>query len=305
MPMVYIFFMQIRAFKLRSENASEREVISMKKAEAVLLGITAIWGFTFPAMKVSLDYISPILFLAYRFGIASLLMLLIFRNKVLQNDTLKEGFILGITLFFGHGFQIVGLKYTTASNSAFITSLYVVFTPFIAYFILKDKLELRDFVSLIIAVIGLYLISGASLKFNRGDLLTVLCALSFAFQIVLVQKFGQKDYLSLSFWQIFWNFVFSFTYAGIVEGFIFPTNYLPWLGIFYTSLFATVIAFTLQIKYQKETKAHRAALIYSAEPIFGHISAFLTMREILSLKGYTGAALILAAIWNEIRNERA
>lgn len=297
--------MQIRAFKLRSENASEREVISMKKAEAVLLGITAIWGFTFPAMKVSLDYISPILFLAYRFGIASLLMLLIFRNKVLQNDTLKEGFILGITLFFGHGFQIVGLKYTTASNSAFITSLYVVFTPFIAYFILKDKLELRDFVSLIIAVIGLYLISGASLKFNRGDLLTVLCALSFAFQIVLVQKFGQKDYLSLSFWQIFWNFVFSFTYAGIVEGFRFPTNYLPWLGILYTSLFATVIAFTLQIKYQKETKAHRAALIYSAEPIFGHISAFLTMREILSLKGYTGAALILAAIWNEIRNERA
>ncbi|AHF79431.1 DMT family transporter [Thermococcus paralvinellae] len=276
----------------------------MKKAEAVLLGITAIWGFTFPAMKVSLDYISPILFLAYRFGIASLLMLLIFGNKVLRRDTLKEGFILGITLFFGHGFQIIGLKYTTASNSAFITSLYVVFTPFIAYFILKDKLELRDFVSLIIAVIGLYLISGASLKFNKGDLLTVLCALSFAFQIVLVQKFGEKDYLSLAFWQIFWNFVFSFTYAGIVEGFKFPTNYLPWVGILYTSLFATVIAFTLQIKYQKETKAYKAALIYSAEPIFGHIASFITIREVLSLKGYAGAGLILAAIWNEIRNEK-
>ena len=276
----------------------------MKKAEMVLLGITAIWGFTFPAMKVSLDYISPILFLAYRFGIASLLMLLIYRNKVLRRDTLKEGFILGITLFFGHGFQIIGLKYTTASNSAFITSLYVVFTPFIAYFILKDKLKLGDFVSLIIAVMGLYLISGASLRFNKGDLLTVLCAVSFAFQIVLVQKFGEKDYLSLAFWQIFWNFVLSSIYAGIVEGFKFPTNYLPWAGILYTSLFATVIAFTLQIRYQRETKAYKAALIYSAEPIFGHIAAFITIGEVLSLKGYAGAALILTAIWNEIRNER-
>ncbi len=276
----------------------------MKKAELVLLGITAIWGFTFPAMKVSLDYVSPILFLAYRFGIASLLMLLIFRNRVLQTDTIKEGFILGMTLFFGHGFQIIGLKYTTASNSAFITSLYVVFTPFIAYFILKDKLELRDFVSLIFAVMGLYLISGASLKFNKGDLLTVLCALSFAFQIVLVQKFGERDYLSLAFWQIFWNFMFSLIYSIIFEGIRYPSGYLPWLGILYTSIFATVIAFTLQIKYQKETKAHRAALIYSAEPIFGHISALLTIREVLTLKGYAGAALILGAIWNEIRNER-
>ncbi|ALM76421.1 Drug/metabolite transporter (DMT) permease [Thermococcus barophilus] len=276
----------------------------MKKAELVLLGITAIWGFTFPAMKVSLDYVSPILFLAYRFGIASLLMLLIFRNRVLQTDTIKEGFILGITLFFGHGFQIIGLKYTTASNSAFITSLYVVFTPFIAYFILKDRLELRDFVSLIFAVMGLYLISGASVRFNKGDLLTVLCALSFAFQIVLVQKFKERDYLSLAFWQIFWNFMFSLVYSVIFEGIRYPSGYLLWLGILYTSVFATVIAFTLQIKYQKETKAHRAALIYSAEPIFGHISAFLTMGEILSLKGYVGAALILGAIWNEIRNER-
>lgn len=276
----------------------------MKKAEMVLLGITAIWGFTFPAMKVSLDYISPILFLAYRFGIASLLMLLIYRNKVLRRDTLKEGFILGTTLFFGHGFQIIGLKYTTASNSAFITSLYVVFTPFIAHLILKEKIKPKSFISLIIAVMGLYLISGASLRFNKGDLLTVLCAVSFAFQIVLVQKFGEKDYLSLAFWQIFWNFVLSSIYAGIIEGFKFPTSYLPWAGILYTSLFATVIAFTLQIRYQRETKAYKAALIYSAEPIFGHIAAFITIGEVLSLKGYAGAALILTAIWNEIRNER-
>jgi len=275
----------------------------MNRSELILLGITAIWGFTFPAMKVSLDYLPPILFLAYRFGIASLLMLILFRSKVLRRETFKEGFILGLTLFFGHGFQIVGLKYTTASNSAFITSLYVVFTPFIAYFILRDRLKPRDVFSLAIALTGLYLISGASLNFNYGDLLTVLCALSFAFQIVLVQRFGEGDYLSLAFWQITWNFVFSLAFALLFEPHIIPTDPLPWAGILYTSIFATVIAFTLQIKHQRNTRAHKAALIYSAEPIFGHISAFLTIGEVLSPKGYLGALLIMAGIWNEIRKD--
>ncbi|NJE05662.1 DMT family transporter [Thermococcus sp. M36] len=274
----------------------------MNRSEAILLGITAIWGFTFPAMKVSLDYLPPILFLAYRFGIASLLMLLIFRSKALRMETFKEGFILGLTLFFGHGFQIVGLKYTTASNSAFITSLYVVFTPFIAYFLLGDRLNLRDGASLGIALAGLYLISGASLNFNYGDLLTVLCALSFAFQIVLVQRFGEKDYLSLAFWQITWNFVFSLAFALLFEPFVVPTDPLPWTGVLYTSIFATVIAFTLQVKHQRNTKAHKAALIYSSEPIFGHIAAFLTLGEVLSPKGYLGALLIMAGIWNEVRS---
>jgi len=277
--------------------------MNVNRAETILLGITAIWGFTFPAMKVSLDYIPPILFLAYRFGIASLFMLLIFRRRALAKETFFEGFILGATLFFGHGFQIVGLKYTSASNSAFITSLYVVFTPFIAYFILGDEVKERDALSLGVAIIGLYLISGASLSFNYGDLLTTLCAVSFAFQIVLVQKFGEKDYISLAFWQIFWNFVFSTVYALTFEGVALPVKIAPWLGILYTGVFATVIAFTLQVKYQKETKAHKAALIYSAEPIFGHISAFLTIGEVLTLRGYLGALLILSAIWNEIRNE--
>ena len=274
----------------------------MNRSELILLGITAIWGFTFPAMKVSLNYLPPILFLAYRFGIASLIMLLLFRSKALKKETLREGFLLGITLFFGHGFQIVGLEYTTASNSAFITSLYVVFTPFIAYPLLGERVKLRDGLSLAIALTGLYLISGASTSINYGDLLTALCALSFAFQIVLVQRFGEKDYLSLAFWQIFWNFLFSSAYAAFFEGIKIPNALSPWLGILYTSIFATVIAFTLQVKYQKETKAHKAALIYSSEPIFGHISAFLTIGEILSTRGYLGAMLILGAIWNEIRN---
>ncbi|NJE49435.1 DMT family transporter [Thermococcus sp. 9N3] len=273
----------------------------MKRAELVLLTITAMWGFTFPAMKVSLDYLPPILFLAYRFGIASLLMLIIFRSKVLRKETMREGFLLGLTLFFGHGFQIVGLKYTTASNSAFITSLYVVFTPFISYFLLGERVKARDVLSLAIALTGLYLISGASSSIGYGDLLTALCAVSFAFQIVLVQRFGEKDYLSLAFWQIFWNFVFSLIFALAFEPRVFPREVLPWLGLLYTALFGTVIAFTLQVKYQKHTTAYKAALIYSMEPIFGSLSAFVILGERFTKRALAGAFLIMAGVWNEIR----
>ena len=273
----------------------------MNRSEAVLLGITAIWGTTFPVMKVSLEYVSPILFLAYRFGIASLLMLILFRGRVLRKDTFLEGFILGLTLFFGHGFQIVGLKYTTASNSAFITSLYVVFTPFIAYYLLGQRIRGRDFAALAVALAGLYLISGASMSFSYGDLLTALCAVSFAFQIVLVEKFGGKDYLSLAFWQILWNFLLALAYASIAEGLYVPESTVAWGGIIYTGVFATVLTFTLQTKFQRDTRAHRAALIYSAEPIFGYISSFLTLGEVLSPTGYLGALLILAAIWYELK----
>jgi len=273
----------------------------MNRAELVLLAITAMWGFTFPAMKVSLTYLPPILFLAYRFGIASLLMLAIFRSRVLTRNTLREGFLLGITLFFGHGFQIVGLKYTTASNSAFITSLYVVFTPFIAYFLLGEKVKARDILSLGMALTGLYLISGGVNGVNYGDLLTALCAISFAFQIVLVQRFGEKDYLSLAFWQILWNFIFSLIFALAFEPKVFPRELLPWLGLLYTAVFGTVVAFTLQVKYQKHTTAYKAALIYSMEPIFGSLSAFLILGERLTKRALAGAFLIMAGVWNEIR----
>ncbi|WP_297066461.1 DMT family transporter [Thermococcus sp.] len=273
----------------------------MNRSELVLLAITAMWGLTFPAMKVSLDYIPPILFLAYRFGIASLLMLTIFRSRVLRRETLYEGFLLGLTLFFGHGFQIVGLKYTTASNSAFITSLYVVFTPFIAYFLLGERIKARDILSLGIALTGLYLISGAGTRVSYGDFLTALCAVSFAFQIVLVQKFGEKDYLSLAFWQIFWNFLFSLVFALLFEPKVFPREILPWLGLIYTAIFGTVIAFTLQVKYQKHTTAYKAALIYSMEPIFGSLSAFILLGERFTKRALAGAFLIMAGVWNEIR----
>ncbi|WP_297437884.1 DMT family transporter [Thermococcus sp.] len=273
----------------------------MRREELILVGITAIWGSTFAVMKVGLESLPPFLFLAYRFGLASILMFAIFRGRLVKRESLKPGLILGITLFFGHGFQIVGLEYTSPSNSAFITSLYVVFTPFVAYFLLHERVRARDTLSLGIALTGLYLISGATIHLNHGDALTVVSALSFAFQIVLVESFRGHDYLSLTFWQIFWNFVLSTAVSVLMEKPVIPTAPAAWGGIIYLVVFATALTFTLQLRYQRFVPAYRAALIYSSEPIFASVVSLIALREVLSLKGYIGAALIMAGIWNEIR----
>ncbi|MFA4640700.1 DMT family transporter [Pyrococcus kukulkanii] len=271
------------------------------KASLVLLGISVIWGSTFPVMKVAVKDFPPITFIAIRFTVASLLMLFLLK-KELRRDQIIPGLILGVTLFLGHGFQIVGLKYTTASNSAFITSLYVVFTPFVAYLILRKIIKVEDSVALILAILGLYLISNARLSLNYGDLLTIIAALSFAFQIVLVEYFSRYG-IGIAFWQVFWNAVLSTTYALIAEGLPTPEGSVL-LAILYTGIFATALAFFAQVKYQPKVEAYRAAILYSAEPGFGHLLSLVTLGEMLSVKGYLGALLIMSAMGIELYKEK-
>jgi len=254
-----------------------------------------------PTNENQLKLHPPITFLSYRFGLAVLLMLLTFKTSLFKGTkTILPGLVLGLTLFLGQGLQTIGLKYTTSSNSAFITSLYVVFTPFIGCLLLKEKVEIKSLISLSLALIGLYLISEIdlnSMRVNFGDFLTLLCAIAFAFQIVLVQKYSREfDHTSLAFYQILWAFIFYLAYSLLLGEIKLPRNYSPWVGILYTSVFATVVGFLIQVKYQKRTKVQRAAIIYSAEPIFGHLTSLLLLGEVLSVRGYLGAFIILLAI---------
>ncbi|CAB50355.1 DMT family transporter [Pyrococcus abyssi] len=271
-----------------------------RKAELILILISAIWGSTFPVMKLGIEDYPPITFVAFRFLIASLLMLIFLRKDIKTSQALP-GLLVGLSLFLGFSFQVVGLKYTTSSNSAFITSLYMVFTPFVAILLLKTRVKLIDWVALGLALLGTYLISNVG-NFNYGDMLTVLAALSFAFQIVLVEYFGNLG-IGLAFWQVFWNSMFSLAYAAIFEGLPMPREGSTLFAIIYTAIMATAIAFAVQVKYQPKIDSHRAAIIYSAEPVFGHFFSFLILGEVLSWKGYIGALLILIAVWLEISRE--
>ncbi len=277
------------------------EGMNVSRGEVALLAVAFIWGTSFPMMKVSVAKVPPILFMTYRFGVATLIMLVSYRKAVLRCDTLLRGFLLAITLASGNGLQIVGLKYTTAADSAFITSLYVVFTPFLAYLFMRRGVGLRDVASLGTAMMGLYLISGATLNMNYGNLLTALCAVSFAFQIALIQLYRGYDYLSLSFWQILWSSIFFLLYDFAMGHGLSNMSGKAWLAVVYLGLFATFLAFTLQVRYQRETEAHKAALIYSMEAVFATLLSFVFLGERFTPVEYLGAFLIVVSVWNALR----
>ena len=269
-------------------------------AVIMLLIATLFWGSTFPIMKVAIESLDPILFTALRFLVATLVLLIFFRRKVnYEKHYISFGLILSLMLVIGHITQIEGLKYTTPTKSAFITAMYVAFVPITSYMLIHEKPSTLQIISLGLAMFGLYLLtSPKSHGFNVGDLLTVLCAISFAFQITLVHKYSRDmDPLSLTFWETLFTFAFTFPLGLCIGSQDIPNiNIFSILAILYIGIFPTALAFFIQMSYQKLLSSTSASLIYAMEPVFGHAFSFIFLGDRLSPIGYVGAVLIVMAM---------
>lgn len=170
--------------------------------QLALLLTTFVWGATFPATKAALDQISPLSFLFLRFLLGLMLVLAILliarRGLVRDSFTLRISFIATCWLFLGYVLQTVGLSFTTASNSAFITVLYVVFVP-----LYLRRMGLHAWVSTGIALVGLWLLVRPSASANWGDLMTLASAAAFAAHIVCLERYTRiVDPISLFAWQL-------------------------------------------------------------------------------------------------------
>jgi len=271
-------------------------------ADITLLGVSMVWGGTFPLIKVALQYSSPYAFLALRFLIATLILAIVFRKEVAttSRDALKAGFLIGLFVFIGYITQTVGLKYTDASKSGFITGLYVVVTPVLAYPILKATLSRKLVLAVLLASTGLFLLSGINprdLSMNYGDFLTLVCAVAYAFSVVLISKYTKKHSSSvLATIQVLTTCILCTLSWAIIDPFSLPTSTIAWGAVFFTAVFATSLAFLGQNYAQKYTTATKAAIIFTAEPIFAWIFSFATLGETLSQEGILGAALIVAGM---------
>ncbi len=271
-----------------------------RKAELILLSITLIWGGTFAVVKFALNDASPLTFLALRFGIASLVFPLIYRKNYFSMDraTLVGGLFLGLLLMVGFAFQTVGLQYTTASKSAFITGLLVAFTP-IAQAVIEKRLPGRgNMIGVALVAVGLYLLtSPGGQGFNIGDILTLFCAISYAIYIVYLDIFSKKhDVSKLTLLQLAATGMLSITVAPLVETMHvhFTTGFI-W-ALLYTSILATVFATYLQTKYQRDTTPVRAAIIFSMEPVLANVIAYFAFGEFVGWVGVFGGALIIAGL---------
>jgi drug/metabolite transporter (DMT)-like permease len=289
----------------------------MKKytGEIALLFNTLIWGGTFALIKNAFNDISPLLFLGLRFGIAALIFLpFVYSSlKKTNKQTLIAGSILGFFYFAGFTAQSLGLNLTTATKSGFITGTFVIFIPILQLIIEKRKPKWFNILSVFLVLIGLILLSSKGENaldfikqlgsdFNLGDLLTLLCAILFAFQVVYVDVFTKKyEYLPMVFVQLLitgiGGFILSFIFSiSTLETVKFTFNTTVIIAVLYTAIFASIIATVIQLKFQKFVSPTKAGIIFSLEPIFAAVFAYFLLSEKISNFGVIGCVLIFIGL---------
>jgi drug/metabolite transporter (DMT)-like permease len=276
------------------------KVSSRTRAEVYLLSVTVVWGSTFFLTKIVLESASPFVYIALRFAIATILFGAIFfqRLRSLSRVAMIKGTVLGVLLFAGFVLQAIGMKYTTASKSAFITGMLVVFTPVVQLFVEHRLPNLGNILGVILVAIGLYCMTspqGSSL--NIGDGLTLICAVLFAVYIVYLDKYGKNhDPVHLSFLQFVSTAVLSILCLPLLEQpyFRFSMNF-TWV-LLYLAIFPTIIALYVQAKYQRDTTPTRSAVIFSMEPPIAAAFAVLFGHEQLAALALIGGALILGGL---------
>lgn len=266
-----------------------------------LLLITAIvWGSGFVVTAIALEYLTAYQVMAGRFVLAALILSLLFRKKfrTFTKAVVWKGAILGTILYIGFALQTVGLEYTTPSKNAFITAINVVIVPLIAYIVYKRKVDRFEVVGSILAIVGVgFLALQGSMTINIGDLLTLACAVAFAFDIFYTNHFVKKeDALSLTIVQFITASIIG-VISVTIQGDI-PTTLEneAIYSIIYLAVFSTTIAYVCQNVGFKYTTATKGAIILSLESLFGMIFSVLFLHELLTGRMITGAAMIMIAI---------
>lgn len=237
---------------------------------------------------------------AVRFGIAGLLFLAFSSQSLSGMDrrVVIRGGILGFLLFAGFAAQTMGLQYTTASKSGFITGMLVVFTPVFQVFIERRSPKPGNLIGVALVSVGLYLLtSPKGSEFNRGDAMTLACAVIFALYIVYLDFFTKEhDVAQLTFLQmvvtvllaVFCTLIWEQPHLKLTSGLAFAIAYL--------AVMATLVTLFLQTKYQRETTPTRAAIIYSLEPVISALLAYLVENENLGKAGIVGGGIIVAGL---------
>jgi drug/metabolite transporter (DMT)-like permease len=269
-------------------------------AEGALVIAALFYGITFPLVRDALQDITPFAYLVGRFTVATLCIapfaIRAFRasNRETRRLVLRAGALAGALLFAGYATQTVGLQYTSASTSAFITGLNVVFVPVIVA-CMDRRLPSRPVcIGIALAVAGLYLLTGADVAIGRGDLLTLACAVLFAFHIVCIGAYVNRVPQG----------PFTTAQVAVVAVLCIPPTTVQGTGtittlaivaIVFTGIACSAIALPLQVWGQHRIPATRAALILLSEPVFAAIASYIN-GERLDATQLAGAAVILVGI---------
>ena len=272
---------------------------SGRQADLLLITAAAVWGVSFVVVKEVLSVSSPLLFVALRFTLATIVLApFVGVRRGFSAGELRAGVVLTLLLATGFATQATGLQYTTPARSAFIVALSSVLAPVVAFIAVKHRLNALGIIALVVAGIGIYYLtnpSGGGL--NRGDVWTMFTAAVFGGHIVAVSEFSKRfDPRRLVFLQLPGTAVGAGLAAALVE----PVH-VTWSGGFFTALvftavFSTALALIWQFRAQSVMSSMRASLLLCFEPVFATLTSWLFWGEEFSLAQGFGGALILGGM---------
>ena len=275
------------------------------KADLAILSITVIWGSSFIIMKNVVAEVGVFAYLTLRFTVAAILLGVLFRRQVrsVRRRDMLHGGVIGLLLFLGMALQVAGLKYTAASTSAFVTGLNVVMVPILSAILLRKQPPARAIAGVAMATVGLFVLTGGLTQgWNKGDTLTLLCALCFALQIIFIDKFNTETDPRLN--AVLQMVTAALLYAATWLLFEHDAVHFSWrlvLTVLYTGALGTAFAFGVQTIAQKYTSPTRTALIIACEPVFGAIFALVVpgtngKTESLTVPMVIGSLLVLGGM---------
>lgn len=281
----------------------------------IILFIAAlIWGVAFVAQSAGMDYVGPFTFNATRSLLGGIVLipcvfLLEKMNKKQNNDTLENqikdrpkdlligGISCGLVMFTATSLQQVGILYTSVGKAGFITALYIILVPILGIF-LKKKAGLKVWISVLIALIGLWLLCmKGRFTLSKGDFLILLCSLCFAIHIMVVDHFTEKvSGTKLSCIQFLIAGVLSSVLMFVFEEPHFADIFAAWLPICYAGILSCGVAYTFQIIGQRGTDPTIASLILSLESVISVLAGWVLLNQKLTVRELIGCVLMFAAI---------
>lgn len=261
---------------------------------------TIFFGMTYVLTKICLNYSTELHIISFRFLIAFVISLIFLQRKIfpIKIKEILYSLILSVLLFMVFITMTIGVKYTTATNTSFLISLSVIFIPFFSWIFNKEKPKKSIFIVLIIALIGIMLLTlDKNLEFHIGDILCLICSLLFSFHVLITERFVKNNNpITLGVLQFGGVAILSFLVQYPIEKFTLPKNEKFWISLMILSVFCTALAYIIQTVSQKKLSSTLIGLILSLEPIFSGIFGYFILNEYLSLQQYMGAFLLLISI---------
>jgi drug/metabolite transporter (DMT)-like permease len=269
-------------------------------SEVALIGICVVWGLTFVMVQDAIELLPTMAFLAYRFIPAALIVAVVFWRSLrrLSAAGWRAGLVMGMFLCAGYIFQTLGLEETTASNTGFITGLFVVLTPVMGAIFLRDRIGPTAWGAAGVSLVGLYLLSGLGGDLHlRGDGLVLVAAFALSAHILATARAVRSyDVGALLAIQLAVCGVVPLAIAAAGGRLEAPEGGTVWSALIVTSLVASALGFFVQTFAQQHAPPARTALILAAEPAFAGLFGWLLADDRLSATEWLGAGLIMAAI---------